>query len=122
MSRQREERRQVSQLAAQIDSDTIWVPTMTAQACCGSAPSCSGWRKMIKNAVNHEYQLRNTTKVCTIAGMRIGNNWLLVSMDQIVVCDVDKNGDGVHSGGGGKQPIKPSLTFCPELLLPLLEC
>jgi hypothetical protein len=34
-------------------------------------------------------------KVCTIAGMRIGNNWLLVSMDQIVVCDVDKNGDGV---------------------------
>jgi hypothetical protein len=62
-------------------------------------------------------------KVCTIAGTRIGSNWLLVSVDQIVVCDVDKNGDGVyHSGGGGKQPIKPSLTFCPELLLPLLEC
>jgi hypothetical protein len=34
-------------------------------------------------------------KVCTIAGTRIGNNWLLVGMDQIVVCDVDKNGVGV---------------------------
>jgi hypothetical protein len=30
---------------------------------CGSAPSCSGWRKMIKNAVNHECLLRNTTKL-----------------------------------------------------------